>query len=153
MTLTKFSDYSLRLLLYLAVHRDRPVSIGEVSRAYRISPHILVKAVQLLIAEGLITSVRGRMGGLRLARAPEDINVGAIVRRTENNWNLVECFDLDTNTCPIESACGLKGVLKHAQTAFIDVLDGHTLADFMPRAPQLQQLLRVTVRRVAEASA
>src|ERR1051325_965283 len=97
MQLTKFSDYSLRLLLYLALHRERPVSIAEVSRAYRISPHILVKVAQLLIADGLVTSVRGRLGGLRLTRAPADINVGAIVRRTEPNWNLVECFDLATN--------------------------------------------------------
>jgi Rrf2 family nitric oxide-sensitive transcriptional repressor len=149
--LTKFSDYSLRLLLYLADHGDRPVSIGEVSRAYRISPHIMVKVAQRLTADGLVASVRGRSGGLRLTRAPGDINVGAIVRRSENNWDLVECFDLETNTCPIESACGLKSVLKHAQSAFIGVLDNHTLADFMPRAPQLQQLLRVSIRRAAEA--
>jgi Rrf2 family transcriptional regulator, nitric oxide-sensitive transcriptional repressor len=153
MHLTKFSDYTLRLLLYLAVHSERPVSIGEVSRAYRVSPHILVKVVQKLIADGLVTSVRGRLGGLRLTRAPEDINVGAIVRRTENNWNLVECFDQETNTCPIESACGLKGVLKHAQHAFVGVLDNHTLADFMPRAPELKQLLQVSITRRPEARA
>jgi Rrf2 family transcriptional regulator, nitric oxide-sensitive transcriptional repressor len=147
MHLTKFSDYSLRLLIYLAVHTDRPVSIGEVSRAYMVSPHILVKVVQKLIADGLVTSVRGRTGGLRLTRAPHDINVGALVRRTENNWDLVECFDHDTNTCPIEPACGLKGVLKHAQHAFITVLDSHTLADFMPRAPELKQLLQISARR------
>ena len=151
MHLTKFSDYSLRLLIYLAAHGDRPVSIGEVSRAYRVSPHILVKVVQLLIAEGLVASVRGRSGGLRLTRAPQDINVGALVRRTENNWDLVECFDSKTNTCPIEPACGLKGVLKHAQRAFVGVLDAHTLADFMPRAPELRQLLRVTVNPQIEA--
>jgi Rrf2 family nitric oxide-sensitive transcriptional repressor len=151
MHLTKFSDYSLRLLLYLAVHGDRPVSIGEVSRAYRVSPHILVKVVQLLIADGLVTSVRGRLGGLRLTRAPKDINVGALVRRTESNWTLVECFDAASNRCPIEPACGLKGVLKRAQHAFINVLDNHTLADFMPRAPELRQLLRVSVERRVEA--
>jgi len=147
MHLTKFSDYSLRLLIYLAVHTDRPVSIGEVSRAYRISPHILVKVVQKLIADGVIASVRGRQGGLRLTRAPGEINVGALVRSTENNWNLVECFDRGTNTCPIEPACGLKQVLKHAQRAFVTVLDNHTLADFMPRAPELRQLLQISVAR------
>jgi Rrf2 family nitric oxide-sensitive transcriptional repressor len=149
MHLTKYSDYSLRLLIYLAVHTERPVSIGEVSRAYRISPHILVKVVQQLIAEGLVTSVRGRLGGLRLTRRPEDINVGEIVRRTESNWTLVECFDRQTNTCPIEPACGLKNVLKRAQRAFVTVLDNHTLADFMPRAPELKQLLRLSVERRA----
>ena len=147
MHLTKFSDYSLRLLIYLAVHTDRPVSIGEVSRAYRISPHILVKVVQKLIADGVIASVRGRQGGLRLTRAPGEINVGALVRSTENNWNLVECFDRGTNTCPIEPACGLKQVLKHAQRAFVTVLDNHTLADFMPRAPELRQLLQISAAR------
>jgi Rrf2 family nitric oxide-sensitive transcriptional repressor len=141
MTLTKFSDYSLRLLLYLGLHSDRLVSVGEVSRAYRVSPHIMVKAVQLLVREGLVTSVRGRNGGLRLAKPPSQINVGRLLRLTEPGWDLVECFDKTTNTCPIEPACGLKGALKRAQGAFLTVLDGHTLADFMPRAPALIQLL------------
>lgn len=140
-TLTKFSDYSLRLLLYLAMRGDRVVSLAEVSRAYRISPHIMVKAVQLLVREGLVTTVRGRNGGLRLAKPPSQINVGWLLRRTEPDWDLVECFDVTKNTCPIEPACGLKGVLQRAQGAFFTVLDGHTLADFMPRAPMLIQLL------------
>jgi Rrf2 family nitric oxide-sensitive transcriptional repressor len=140
--LTKFSDYSLRLLLYLAVHRDRLVPVREVSRAYRVSPHILVKAVQLLVDAGLISSVRGRHGGLRLNKPPDQINVGALIRRTERDWNLVECFDLDTNTCPIEPVCGLKHTLEQAQRAFIGVLDDRTLADFLPQTPSLVRLLR-----------
>jgi Rrf2 family nitric oxide-sensitive transcriptional repressor len=139
--LTKFSDYSLRLLLYLAVHPERVVSVGEVSRAYGVSPHIIVKAVQLLVEQGLIVSARGRQGGLRLAKKPSEINVGAVVRSTEPTLDLVECFDLATNTCPIEPACGLKGVLTQAQRAFFGVLDEHTLADFVPRAPALIRLL------------
>src|SRR4051812_15635675 len=135
MTLTKFSDYSLRLLLYLGLHSDRLVSVGEVSRAYRVSPHIMVKAVQLLVREGLVASVRGRNGGLRLAKPPSQINVGRLLRLTEPGWDLVECFNAAKNTCPIDSACGLKGTLKRAQDAFLAVLDGHTLADYMPRAP------------------
>ena len=141
MRLTKFSDYSLRLLLYLAVHRDRVVSVREVSRAYRVSPHIVVKAVQILVELGFVVSVRGRQGGLRLSKEPGEINVGAVIRATEPSWNLVECFNLATNTCPIEPACGLKGVLSRAQRAFLDVLSDHTLADFMPRAPALIRLL------------
>jgi Rrf2 family nitric oxide-sensitive transcriptional repressor len=139
--LTKFSDYSLRLLLYLAIHRDRVVSVREVSQAYGVSSHIIVKAVQLLVDQGLVISVRGRQGGLRLAKEPSDINVGAVVRSTEPTLDLVECFDLATNTCPIEPACGLKGVLTHAQRAFFGVLSEHTLADFLPRAPSLIRLL------------
>ena len=141
MRLTRFSDYSLRLLLYLAVHRDRVVSVREVSRAYRVSPHIVVKAVQILVELGFVVSVRGRQGGLRLSKEPGEINVGAVIRATEPSWDLVECFNLATNTCPIEPACGLKGVLSKAQRAFLDVLSDHTLADFMPRAPALIRLL------------
>lgn len=147
MTLTKFSDYSLRLLLYLALHRDRPVSIAEVGRAYRVSPHILVKVAQLLINEGLVASVRGRSGGLRLSKAPADINVGALIRMTETSWDLVECFDAASNTCPIEPACALKGALKRAQRAFLGALDAHTLADFLPRAPSLIRLLHPSIAR------
>jgi Rrf2 family nitric oxide-sensitive transcriptional repressor len=139
--LTKFSDYSLRLLLYLAVHPEQVVSVREVSYAYGVSPHIIVKAVQLLVEQGLIVSARGRQGGLRLAKKPSEINVGAVVRSTEPTLDLVECFDLATNTCPIEPACGLKGVLTQAQHAFFGVLDEHTLADFVPRAPALIRLL------------
>jgi Rrf2 family transcriptional regulator, nitric oxide-sensitive transcriptional repressor len=141
LTLTKFSDYSLRLLIYLGLHDDRLVSINEISRAYRISPHIMVKVVQLLVEQELIASVRGRNGGLRLNKPPTEINVGRVIRRTEPSWDLVECFDAVGNTCPIDSACGLKGVLKRAQRAFLDVLDNHTLADFLPRAPVLIRLL------------
>jgi Rrf2 family nitric oxide-sensitive transcriptional repressor len=144
-TLTKFSDHSLRLLIYLGLHQDRLVSVGEISRAYGISPHILVKVVQLLVEHEVIASVRGRHGGLRLNRSPDQINVGRLIRRTEPRRDLVECFDEATNTCPIESACGLKSALKSAQRAFFDVLDDHTLADFLPRPPALLRLLRQSV--------
>lgn len=145
-TLTKFSDYSLRLLLYLAVHADRLVSVGEVSRAYGVSPHVMVKVVRLLVEDGLVASVRGRRGGLRLDKAPSKINIGRLIRRTEPSWDLVECFDCDRNRCPIESACGLKGALKRAERAFLDVLDDHILADFLPRAPSLIRLLNQSLQ-------
>ena len=141
MKLTKFSDYSLRLLIYLGVHPDRLVPVAEVSRAYHVSPHVVVKVVQLLVEQGLVVSVQGRNGGLRLAKPPEEINVGRLIRRTEPGLDLVECFDRARNTCPIEPACGLKGALKRAQRAFFGVLDEHTLADFLPRAPTLIRLL------------
>jgi Rrf2 family nitric oxide-sensitive transcriptional repressor len=141
LTLTKFSDYSLRLLIYLGLHTDRLVSIGEISRAYRVSPHVMVKVVQFLIEEELIVSVRGRNGGLRLNKPPAEINVGRVIRRTEPGWNLVECFDEAANTCPIDGVCGLKTTLQRAQRAFFDVLDNHALADFLPRAPVLIRIL------------
>lgn len=151
MQLTRFSDYSLRLLLYLAAHPDRVVSIDEVSRAYGVSHHHLVKVVQVLVDERLVASTRGRGGGLRLNRAPAEINVGTLVRVTEPHFDLVECFDREANTCPIEPACGLKRVLRDAQRAFLDVLDGCTLADFLPRAPELIRLWKRPRSRSANA--
>lgn len=151
MRLTKVSDYSLRVLLYLAVHPDRPVSIGEMSRAYRVSSHVVVKVVGLLVEDGTVTTVRGRLGGLRLNKSPDAINVGALVRRTENTWDVVECFNRETNTCPIAPACGLKSALTRAQRAFIGVLDEYTLADFLPRAREVRRLLRVSLDRSVSA--
>ena len=142
MNLTKFSDYSLRVLLYLALHPERRVTLAEISKAYRVSQHHLVKVSQLLIDQGYVTSVRGRNGGLRLRRAAAEINVGAVVRITEPTWNLVECFDSETNTCPIDGACGLKGALRNAQHAFIHSLEEHTVADFLPRSNSLLKLLK-----------
>ena len=149
MQLTLFSDYSLRILLYLTMHRARRVALPEISSAYGISQNHLVKVVQRLIEEGWVESVRGRGGGLRLACEPSQINVGAVVRVTEPHLNLVECFDQRTNTCPIDPACGLKKVLVRAQAAFMQELDRHTLADFAPRAPALIQLWQ---RKLAEVT-
>ena len=140
MQLTLFSDYSLRVLLYLTMHRDRRVALSEISAAYGISQHHLVKIVQRLIGQGLIESARGRGGGLRIGREPADINVADVVRLTEPHMNLVECFDGATNTCPIDAVCGLKHALLRAQAAFFKELQGHTLADFAPRAPALIKL-------------
>jgi len=140
MQLTLFSDYSLRILLYLATHRDRRVALSEISAAYGISQNHLVKVVQRLIEAQLVVSVRGRGGGLTLGREPAEINVAAVVRLTEPHSNLVECFDRQTNTCPIDAACGLKGALVKAQAAFFAELERYSLADFAPRAPALIKL-------------
>ena len=142
MQLTQFSDYSLRLALYLATHPDQLVTLQEVSDAYGVSQHHLVKVTGRLIEHGIVSSVRGRNGGLRLNRAPEAINIGQLLRLTEPHFDLVECFDATTNTCPIDQACGLKSVLRQAQAAFLRELDQHTLAEFVPRAPALIRLWR-----------
>jgi Rrf2 family transcriptional regulator, nitric oxide-sensitive transcriptional repressor len=140
MQLTYFSDYSMRLVLYLALHQDRVVSIQEVSRAYHVSPHHMVKVVKRLIGHEIVASVRGRRGGLRLNRPPEDIRIGELVRLTEPHLDIVECFDVEHNTCPIEPVCGLKGALAEARGAFLKVLDERTVADFLPRGAELIQL-------------
>ena len=147
MHLTQFSDYSLRLALYLACHPDRVVSVDEVSRAYAISRHHLVKVVQTLTDLGVVESQRGRGGGMRLAMRPSEINVGWLIRRTEPHLNLVECFDLETNTCPIAPVCGLKGALVRAQQAFLEVLDEYNLGDFQSRRRDLVALLDHSLRR------
>ncbi|MEO7034945.1 MAG: Rrf2 family transcriptional regulator [Polyangiaceae bacterium] len=149
MQLTLFSDYSLRILLYLSAHRDRRVAVSEISQAYGISQHHLVKVVQRLIEAGLVVGTRGRGGGLNLGREPAEINVAEVVRLTEPHLNLVECFDRPTNTCPIDKACGLKGALMRAQEAFFRELDKYSLADFAPRAPDLIKLWQRQLNAVA----
>ena len=150
MHLTLFTDYALRSALYLACHPDRLVSVDEVGRAYGISRHHLVKVVQTLVELGVVEAQRGRGGGMRLAMPPSEINVGWLVRRTEPHFNLVECFDLETNTCPIAPACGLKGALQRAQRAFLEILDEYTLDQFQARRPHLVPLFfEDSLRRAA----
>ena len=140
MHLTQFSDYSLRLVIYLACHPEQLVSADEVSRAYGISRHHLVKVAQTLTELGVVEAYRGRGGGMRLAKSPSEINVGWLVRQTEPHFNLVECFDPATNTCPIAPACGLKGALLRAQRAFLSVLDEYAVDQFLTRPAELVAL-------------
>ena len=151
MHLTQFSDYSMRVVLYLGCHPTKLVSVDEISRAYGISRHHLVKVVQTLTDLGVVAAQRGRGGGMRLAMRPSEINVGWLIRRTEPHFNLVECFDPETNTCPIAPACGLKGALQRAQQAFLAVLDEYSLDQLLNRRPELAGLLAGSLRRGAEA--
>jgi Rrf2 family nitric oxide-sensitive transcriptional repressor len=144
MQLTYFSDYALRLVLFLAAHPERVVSVQEVSRAYDVSPHHMVKVARLLVGRGVVVSERGRRGGLRLKIPAEKLTIGALVRLTEPHFNIVECFDRTGNTCPIAPACGMKGVFQQARDSFLHVLDEHTIAEFLPRAPVLMKLWRKT---------
>jgi Rrf2 family nitric oxide-sensitive transcriptional repressor len=145
--LTQFSDYSLRLAIYLACHTERLVSVDEISRAFGISRNHLVKVVQMLTDLGFVDAQRGRGGGMRLAVPPSEINVGSLIRRTEPHLNLVECFDTETNTCPIAPACGLKGMLQRAQRAFLGALDQYTLDQVMRDRSALVKLLDDSLQR------
>lgn len=136
MRLTRYSDYSLRVLMYLAVRPQNLATIDEISQAYGISRGHLMKVVHQLGRGGFVETVRGRGGGLRLARALEEIRVGDIVRDTEGRLDLVECFDPETNQCRIEPACALRGVLDEALDAFLSTLDAYTLADLVSRRRQ-----------------
>ena len=117
MRLTRHTDYALRVLLYAATYPDRRVSTEEISKAYGISTHHLVKVVNNLGRAGFLDLKRGRNGGIRLGRAPEEIVVGAVVRVTEPDLHLVECFDAKRNTCPIVPACRLIQPLADARKA------------------------------------
>lgn len=147
MHLTQFSDYSLRVALYLACRPGELVSVNEVSRAHGISRNHLVKVVQTLTELGVVVSQRGRGGGMRLARPPAEINLGWLIRRTEPNFHLVECFDAETNTCPIAPACGLKRALHRAGQAFLGVLDEYNLDQLMQHRSELVTLLRGALLR------
>ncbi len=157
MRLTTFSDYTLRVLVYLGVNDKQLATIADIAAAYRISENHLMKVVHYLGQCGYVETVRGKGGGMRLARAPEDINVGTLVRETEENLNLVECFDRKSSACVIGPACVLRGVLAAALDAFLASLDRYTLADLLePKARLVKALTAPTgsrrVLRIASAA-
>lgn len=122
MRLTRYTDYAMRTLLYLAARPQRLCSIVEVATAYGVSKNHLMKVVNDLSAAGYIESVRGRGGGIRLARPADQINVGAVVRHAEEGFTLADC-----GSCIVAPACGFTGVLNQALAAFLEVLDRYTL--------------------------
>ena len=141
MRLTVYTDFSLRLLMYLALKGDGLATIAEIANAYGISKNHLMKVAYQLGLAGYVETVRGKGGGLRLARRPQDIVIGEVVRRTEPDMALVPCFAPDDASCTIIPSCALRGALSGARDAFLSALDGHTLADLVrPRAP-LRKLL------------
>jgi Rrf2 family nitric oxide-sensitive transcriptional repressor len=141
MQLTTYTDYALRVLMYLAIHDDRLVTIAEMASAYGISKNHLMKIVYQLGQAGFIETVRGRGGGLRLHQSPGHVALGHVVRQMEPHFTIVECFDATTNRCPITPACGLSHVLGEARDAFLAVLDRYTLADLIQNQPALALLL------------
>lgn len=132
MRLTSFTDYSLRTLLYLSANRDRLVTIQDIADLHAISKNHLMKVVYQLGLNGLIETVRGRNGGLRLAREPKDINIGALVRQTETDFYMAPCFESGNSDCPLTPGCRLKSALAQATQAYLAVLDGVSLEDMLP---------------------
>jgi len=141
MRLTFYSDYSLRLLMYAALKPDGLITIQDVAEAYGISKNHLTKVAFDLGRHGFVETVRGRGGGIRLARRPDEIRLGDVLRVTEARSVLVECFNPMTNTCVISGPCRLKGVLGRALKAYFAVLDEYTIADLTGRNPALSRLL------------
>ncbi len=132
MRLSEYTDYTLRVLMYCAAHRDRLVTIGELAEQHRLSKNHLMKVVNDLARQGLLETTRGRGGGLRLLAEPETIRIGDVVRATETDFRLVECFDPATNTCTLTPRCRLKHLFNEALADYFRALDGATLADLMP---------------------
>lgn len=141
MRLTYHADYALRLLMYAALKDGQLVQIQEVADAYAISKNHLMKVAFQLGRLGFLDTVRGRNGGLRLARPADAIVIGDVVRKTEEDFTLVECFDPKSNTCVITGPCRLRGVLREALNAYLAVLDQHTLADLVKPRSALNRLL------------
>jgi Rrf2 family nitric oxide-sensitive transcriptional repressor len=133
MRLSTFSDYSLRVLMYLGVQDDRLVTIAEIAAVHDISKAHLMKVVHQLGLNGHIETVRGKGGGIRLARLPREIVVGDVIRQSEGDFALAECF-AGQSFCRIQGGCGLPSILNEALSAMFLVLDGYTLADLL-RAP------------------
>lgn len=148
MQLTQFSDYALRTLIYLGVRGDSLATIEEIAAAYGISESHLTKVVHKLGKLGIVATVRGRGGGMRLGRAPAEINIGETVRLMEGNLTLVECFDAEHNTCPIAPVCGLTSILDEALRAFMLVLDRYTLADMIRNKGDIVGLLSLPAEAV-----
>lgn len=142
MKLSLFTDYAMRVLLYLGARPGRLCSIAEIAAAYGISRHHLMKVVNGLARRGHVETVRGRAGGVRLGRPPAEINVGTIVRQTEEGSALVDCGE-----CVIAPACGLTGALGEAMAAFFAVLDRYSLADVMARGGDIGRLLSAAATR------
>lgn len=148
MRLNLHTDYALRLLMFLAQRGDQ-AAVDEIAAAFGISRHHLMKVAQQLAALGYVETRRGRGGGLTLARAPEQINIGAVVRALEPTGTFVECFDRRTNACKIAGACGLQGALNLALGDFLARLDQYTLVELIPNRERFQAALAGSLRPAA----
>jgi Rrf2 family transcriptional regulator, nitric oxide-sensitive transcriptional repressor len=143
MQLTLHTDYALRVLLFLAQKNGEQATISEVADFYQISRNHLVKVVHHLAGHNFIQTTRGKHGGMRLARAPELIAVGEVVRRMEPNFDLVECFSSTNQPCVVAPVCALKEVLYRAGNDFLATLDNYTVADAIVQVPATEQIFFV----------
>ena len=143
MLLTLRSNHAMRLVMYCALIGDRVAPVSEIAKACNMSEAHLAKIANHLASHGFVETVRGRAGGVRLARSPEGLNVGEIVRVTEIGRCLVECLEPDTNTCPLIDVCRFRTILGRALEAFLGVLEGYTVADLVHDQTGLRQALNL----------
>ena len=151
MRLTSFTDYSLRVLMFLAADPERRATIAEIARTFEISENHLMKVVHLLGKAGLLANVRGKGGGLQLAKAPDAINIGKVVRTTEGRPMPAECFDRERNRCVITPICKLRHVLDEAVKAFYAALDQYTLEDLLRNRHAVAKVLFIEPPRARVA--
>lgn len=140
MRLTKYSDYALRTLIYLALAK-RICTIKEIADSYSIPKNHLIKVVNQLASCGFIDSIRGKGGGIQLALAPHEIVLGDVIRETEQSFDLVECFSIETNQCVLSPNCKLAQLLSEALEQFLNVFDQQTLADIV--TPKMKTLVNL----------
>ncbi len=129
MRLSEYTDYTLRVLMHCATRTDEQITIAGMADELQLSKNHLMKIVNDLARQGVLETTRGRGGGIRLGRPADAIKVGDVVRAAETDFRLVECFDPDTDECTLTPGCKLKAVLRNALRAYLDQLDGVTLAD------------------------
>ncbi|MBE6054849.1 MAG: Rrf2 family transcriptional regulator [Clostridium sartagoforme] len=131
MYLSKFTDYSFRALIYLAENRDKLCTVEELAKKIEISEHHLKKIIHKLAKTDLIISMKGRTGGLKLGLEPQDINLGEVIKITEDNLNIAQCFNKE-NCCPYMTYdCKVKGIMKNSLDAFINEFSRYTLSDVL----------------------
>jgi Rrf2 family nitric oxide-sensitive transcriptional repressor len=147
MRLTSYTNYSLRVLMYCALHRDRLVTIPEIASAFDLSRAHLLKSARHLGQLGYLHTVRGRNGGIELAQPPERISVGEAIRALEDTGDFVECFNPARNQCRIAGTCKLTGLLRRGLEGFYRELDGSTLADLVSDEVALRE--RLTLVEIA----
>lgn len=145
MQLTQYTDYSLRVLIYLANKNDGLTTVSEIAEYHSISRNHLVKVIHNLATKGFILTTRGRHGGMVLSRPPAKIILGDVIRNTEPNFDIAECFNNANNCCVITPNCGLKSIFREAQMVFIKAMDKYTLADAVIRNSMSQSPMDATI--------
>ncbi|MEP9395872.1 iron-responsive transcriptional regulator RirA [Mesorhizobium sp. KR2-14] len=143
MRLTRQTNYAIRILMYCAANKDRLSRIPEIAQAYSVSELFLFKILQPLVQHGLVETVRGRHGGVRLGRDADKITLFDVVRVTEESFAMAECFESDAAECPLIDSCGLNSALREALNAFFDVLSRHTIDDLVKARPNVRSLLGI----------